>query len=775
MFHLVTKLSPCSAGLLRNGPVRLSHFEQTVEREENQGQDGNDIDDNARLCSPEEDAANQYDGTMTQPRTDAGGRREPAPRGGVQELTGECHLFQEKTGVTLPARHGGRSHGFRVLPLQRSHMLFLVAAPSTFSLPDLLAFFGESRASISILRVFRRPSWPSSRSASPPIHQPPDNSASPAHRPAACVSIGVQTEGPYQPLPSLPEDAITTIDNGDGGDERSPAGGVRQGAESEWDGEVDVPSPTPDFYSALVILDSQQHADNFYQAFHGKSFPSFTAQSVIGRREAPDSQQTTAGLPCCYLVFVASVTYWHAADGHNKHIEPPSPPLSPSLCSEIPSCPVCLERLDVSVTGILTQSSGWLSAGCLPLRSCNACRCVVKFPLSLHGTNKRRKTTASSTQGLAQLIKSSPQQSLPLRPPTTSTASSGALWEIDATTRSRASTGCGGISDMSIDSCRECGAHNQLWICLVCGHFGCGRYAGGHAKEHAATTGHRFCLQLSSGRIWDYDQDVFVHRRLVQAVAAGRFFEVALPHPADPTAAADGEVRGGDEDEKDGDLGDPEEAKKASECATDHLGMELDVVLVSQLDYQRHFFEEKLREAERSHACDLETLKAKAESLQDQAASLRQLISQGDHNRHQQEKALKHAQARVEGLRKDVDFLKEINHTMRANLSQLRPSTADDGPSAAKPDDQQATTTPSTASATTSDTPSVPHTGRSGRAARRDDALDNTIARLKDKLSSLYQELEQLESKDAARSCPSSSSSSSSAAAAAAAREDERR
>ena len=133
----------------------------------------------------------------------------------------------------------------------------------------------------------------------------------------------------------------------------------------------------------------------------------------------------------------------------------------------------------------------------------------------------------------------------------------------------------------------------------------------------------------------------------------------------------------------------------------------------------------QLREAERSHACDLETLKAKAESLQDQAvsytaqthihtvnawasyrlcvqASLRQLISQGDHNRHQQEKSLKQAQvcwqahtggtgmcvmhqqasmggwidnqARVEGLRKDVDFLKEVSKpTHLAALTPPRP------------------------------------------------------------------------------------------------------
>ena len=70
-------------------------------------------------------------------------------------------------------------------------------------------------------------------------------------------------------------------------------------------------------------------------------------------------------------------------------------------------------------------------------------------------------------------------------------------------------------------------------MCLVCGHLGCGRYARGHAKDHAHDHRHRFCLDLASGRIWDYNSDVFVHRKLVQmAAASGGLFEVTLPAPA---------------------------------------------------------------------------------------------------------------------------------------------------------------------------------------------------------------------------------------------------
>jgi len=59
----------------------------------------------------------------------------------------------------------------------------------------------------------------------------------------------------------------------------------------------------------------------------------------------------------------------------------------------------------------------------------------------------------------------------------------------------------------------------------------------GHAKQHSTLTHHRFCLQLSSGRIWNYDRDVFVHRRLVQhtslPTSRNKYFVVPLPHPVD--------------------------------------------------------------------------------------------------------------------------------------------------------------------------------------------------------------------------------------------------
>ena len=43
-----------------------------------------------------------------------------------------------------------------------------------------------------------------------------------------------------------------------------------------------------------------------------------------------------------------------------------------------------------------------------------------------------------------------------------------------------------------------------MWICLICGHVGCGRYVAGHAFHHFTLTQHCYSMQLGNNRVWDY-------------------------------------------------------------------------------------------------------------------------------------------------------------------------------------------------------------------------------------------------------------------------------
>ncbi|XVE91241.1 hypothetical protein DITRI_Ditri20bG0138100 [Diplodiscus trichospermus] len=134
---------------------------------------------------------------------------------------------------------------------------------------------------------------------------------------------------------------------------------------------------------------------------------------------------------------------------------------SPASSTEQPSCPVCLERLDRNASGILTTI-------------CNHsfhCSCISKW--------------TDSSCPVCRYCQQQPEKS----------------------------------------TCFICQTSENLWICVICGFVGCGRYKGGHAIIHWKETQHCYSLELETQRVWDYVGDNYVHR-LIQSKTDGKLVEL---------------------------------------------------------------------------------------------------------------------------------------------------------------------------------------------------------------------------------------------------------
>lgn len=122
----------------------------------------------------------------------------------------------------------------------------------------------------------------------------------------------------------------------------------------------------------------------------------------------------------------------------------------------------------------------------------------------------------------------------------------------------------------------------NLWICLICGNIGCGRYGQAHAHAHYASTTHLYALELETQRVWDYAGDGYVHR-LIQNKADGKLVEL-------PSAAVNVGTR------SEGAGGGPTVADALSAEKIEAIGIEYSYLLTSQLDSQRTFYEEQTAE-----------------------------------------------------------------------------------------------------------------------------------------------------------------------------------
>lgn len=238
----------------------------------------------------------------------------------------------------------------------------------------------------------------------------------------------------------------------------------------------------------------------------------------------------------------------------SRNSKPKAPP-TPALI-ELPTCPVCLERMDES-TGLLTiQCQHVFHCTCLQKwkgSGCPVCR-YTQDGLSKHNTVGGEQT--------------------------------------------------------GLNECGICRSDANLWICLLCGAVGCGRYDAAHAFLHYQQTSHCFAMDLSTQRVWDYASDAYVHR-IVQDKADGKLMEL-------PAGAVD--AHGSTHE---GDAWDQEDYVPREKL--DNIGLEYTHLLTSQLDSQRAYFAEALERAadKASQAAKAaETAQATASATQEQLAAV---------------------------------------------------------------------------------------------------------------------------------------------------------
>ncbi|GET92395.1 hypothetical protein, conserved [Leishmania tarentolae] len=136
----------------------------------------------------------------------------------------------------------------------------------------------------------------------------------------------------------------------------------------------------------------------------------------------------------------------------------------------IPTCPMCGDRLESSISGYGSQTP---LCTCARSGSASQCTCFLCSSCRL-------------CQRFADSLESAQQQQRQQQP-----SASAAI------------------------KCEACAKAGDPWICLICGYVGCSRYQAMHAKDHCVAQQHFFSMNLLTQQIWDYDGDCFVHRVVI--------------------------------------------------------------------------------------------------------------------------------------------------------------------------------------------------------------------------------------------------------------------
>lgn len=237
---------------------------------------------------------------------------------------------------------------------------------------------------------------------------------------------------------------------------------------------------------------------------------------------------------------------------------------------ELPTCPVCLERMDATVTGLLT----------IPCQHTFHCQCLTKWkddtcPVCRYSHNIANERVRRSTNRLRQLSIRDTSIDTPLsRSPEQQQQQKHA--QMPSLLESEFNDDDDIDDDDAGEICMECDETENLWICLICGNIGCSRYAPEqHSLKHFVDTGHCFAMEIATSRVWDYAGDKYVHR-LVTNESDGKLVE--LPDKDD-------KLNGGSSNRND-----PTFDK------VDEVGFEYSQLLISQLASQREYYESLLEQ-----------------------------------------------------------------------------------------------------------------------------------------------------------------------------------
>jgi BRCA1-associated protein len=278
----------------------------------------------------------------------------------------------------------------------------------------------------------------------------------------------------------------------------------------------------------------------------------------------------------------------------SKPLAPPPPNLL-----ELPTCPVCLERMD-ETTGLLT----------ILCQHVFHCACLEKWRGS--GCPVCRYTH-------------SPSYTFPYPRP----------------------YGSSGGEDDSEPTCSVCASTSNVWVCLICGNLGCGRYDSAHAYAHYEATSHCYAMDISTQHVWDYAGDGYVHR-LIQSKPDSRLIDLPdRQRHANEAFRSEG--------------GDSVPREKMESMAAEYT-----YLLTSQLEGQRRYFEEQVERA----VDKASQASARAEEAASHAQKAAQSASTHQQSRDDASAALSRAEKTLEKSERSREKFEKLARDMSSQLRE---------------------------------------------------------------------------------------------------------
>merc|ERR1712146_623324 len=228
-------------------------------------------------------------------------------------------------------------------------------------------------------------------------------------------------------------------------------------------------------------------------------------------------------------------------------------------------------------------------------------------------------------------------------------------------------------------NCRRCHKQTDLWVCLLCGHVGCGRYHSEHARDHYLDTLHTYAIEVQTQQVRDYAGEGYVHRLVYNksdVTTSMKVVEIADPQSNDAVMTRPdlpSSITNLEEEER-------------LHIRLETLAHEYTIILSTQLEAQRHMYENKLmqlikeNELNDQENCDdtsvgkgieISQQDKEAQQKAENDANKSKIFYALNQEKRQLEKSCETIRRRLEKKNEEESFMIELSAQLRANLASL--------------------------------------------------------------------------------------------------------
>eukprot|EP00742_Colponemidia_sp_Colp-10_P007693 GILJ01008292.1.p1 GENE.GILJ01008292.1~~GILJ01008292.1.p1 ORF type:complete len:594 (+),score=72.54 GILJ01008292.1:33-1814(+) len=203
--------------------------------------------------------------------------------------------------------------------------------------------------------------------------------------------------------------------------------------------------------------------------------------------------------------------------------------------------------------------------------------------------------------------------------------------------------------------CDDCGASDNLWLCLICGHIGCKQESlgRGHAESHYESTHHSYSMEVQTQRVWNYAAGGYVHR-LLQNKSDGKVVETGVQ-------SGDGAGEGS------GPFSDRSLQKKLETVCVQYNHL-----LASELDVQRRYYEDQLSKIDAQQQMELARLQQDERDLEDKCRSMQSLADDLSVGKMELERQVEKLQLQLESISSEYEQLQRANADMIATQEKQK-------------------------------------------------------------------------------------------------------